>query len=193
MITALKNSPVRYFAVLALIVAVASPVIGRAAQPHAVADFKMYLQVEGISGDVKAPGFENAIEVLAYSWGASSSGSFSGGGGGQVGKANFQDLSMTKYFDVSTPPLLLALAKGTHLAKATLTLVRRVNGADESFMVFAATEVLVSSLSTGASIGESPASLTETLTLNFATAKLTYKSLDGTVGEVVLDVTGAAN
>ena len=84
----------------------------------------MYLQIEGIVGDVKDPGFENAIEILAYSWGASHSGSFSGGGGS--GKAHFQDISFTKYFDTSTPPLLMALAQGTHLAKATLTLVRRV-------------------------------------------------------------------
>ena len=42
------------------------------------------------------------IDVLAWSWGMSQSGSMHMGGGG-AGKVNVQDLSFTKYIDKSTP------------------------------------------------------------------------------------------
>ena len=185
-----KNPHVRCFALLALIVAVASlPLTARAAQSKAAPEFTMYLQVEGIVGPVKEPGFEKAIEILAYSWGASQTGSFGGSGSG-AGKPNFNDLSMTKYFDASTPPLLLALAKGTHLPKVTLTLVRRVNGVDDKFMVFAANDVLVTSLQTGGSSTQDAATLTESLSLAFAKATLTYKNVDGTTSQVTIDIKG---
>jgi type VI secretion system secreted protein Hcp len=190
MITASTKNSVRSFALLALLVATTLlPVSANAIQLKSSPDFKMYLQVEGVVGDVTEPGFEKAIEIVAYSWGASQSGSFVGGGSGG-GKPNFQDLSMRKYFDASTPPLLLALAKGTHIPKATLTLVRRVNGAADKFMVFAATDVLVTSLSTGASASEDSGTLVENVTIAFGQAKLTYKNLDGTTSEVTLNVAG---
>lgn len=87
---------------------------------------------------------------------------------------------------------MLALAQGTHLAKATLTLVRRVGGVADKFMVFEAPQVLVSSLSTGGSIGQDAATLTENLSLGFTQAKLTYKDLDGTTSEVTLNVAGGS-
>ena len=149
-------------------------------------ELKMYLQVDGISGEVKDTGFENAIEILAYSWGASQSGSVVGPGSG-VGKANLQDVSLTKFYDTSTPPLLLALFKGTHLPKATLTLVRTVNGAPDKFLTIVLTELIVTSVSTGGSIGQAADTLTENITLNFAKIKITYKAADGTVSEVSWD------
>jgi type VI secretion system secreted protein Hcp len=68
------------------------------------------------------------IDVLAWSWGASNSGSFHMGGGGGAGKANFQDISITKYLDKSSPALMIALALGSHIPTAKLLVRKAVEG-----------------------------------------------------------------
>ena len=49
---------------------------------------------------------EGGIDLLAWSWGMSQSGSFHVGGGGGAGKANFQDISCTKWIDKGSPVLI---------------------------------------------------------------------------------------
>jgi type VI secretion system secreted protein Hcp len=49
----------------------------------------------------------------------SQSGTTHMGGGGGAGKANFQDLSFTKYIDSSTNALMIALAKGSHIPEVS--------------------------------------------------------------------------
>jgi type VI secretion system secreted protein Hcp len=76
----------------------------------------MGANIKGESAD-KENGPEGDIDVLAWSWGMSQSGTTHMGGGGGAGKANFQDLSFTKYIDSSTNALMIALAKGTTFRK----------------------------------------------------------------------------
>ena len=111
------------------------------------------------------------IDVLAWSWGASNAGSFHSGGGGGAGKASFQDISITKYLDKSSPALLIALAKGTHIPVCKL-LVRKAGEGQQKYLEMTFTKVLVTSLSTGGSGGEDR--LTENITLNFAEVKFEY-------------------
>jgi type VI secretion system secreted protein Hcp len=111
------------------------------------------------------------IDVLAWSWGASNSGSFHMGGGGGAGKANFQDLSVTKYLDKASPAILIALAKGSHIPAAKL-LVRKAGEGQQKYLEITMTNVLVTSVSTGGSGGEDR--LTENVTLNFAEVKFEY-------------------
>ena len=111
------------------------------------------------------------IDILAWSWGASNSGSFHTGGGGGAGKANFQDISFTKYLDKSSPALLIALAKGSHIPAAKL-LVRKAGEGQQKYLEISLTNVLVTSISTGGSGGEDR--LTENITLNFAEVKFEY-------------------
>jgi type VI secretion system secreted protein Hcp len=111
------------------------------------------------------------IDVLAWSWGASNSGSFHAGGGGGAGKANFQDISITKYLDKASPALLIALAKGSHIPVAKL-LVRKAGDGQQKYLELTMTKVLVTSVSTGGSGGEDR--LTENVSLNFAEVKFEY-------------------
>jgi type VI secretion system secreted protein Hcp len=111
------------------------------------------------------------VDVLAWSWGASNSGSFHAGGGGGAGKANFQDISFTKYLDKASPAILIALAKGTHIPTAKL-LVRKAGEGQQKYLEITMTKVLVTSVSTGGSGGEDR--LTENVTLNFAEVKFEY-------------------
>ena len=68
-------------------------------------------EIKGESQDSKHKG---TIDILAWSWGMSQAGTFHGGGGGGAGKANFQDLSLTKYVDSASATLLLYCANGDH-------------------------------------------------------------------------------
>ena len=111
------------------------------------------------------------IDILAWSWGMSNAGSFHGGGGGGAGKANFQDISLTKYIDKASTAIMIALAKGSHIPECKI-LVRKAGEGQQKYMEITMDKVLVTSLSTGGSGGEDR--LTENITLNFAEVKVEY-------------------
>jgi type VI secretion system secreted protein Hcp len=132
----------------------------------------MFMKLDGIQGEAQDAVHKNEIDVLAWSWGASNSGSAHQGGGAGSGKANFQDLSFTKYIDLSSTSLMQACATGKHVANATLT-VRKAGTNPLEYLVINMTEVLISNISTGGSGGEDR--LTENVSLNFASFKVNYK------------------
>lgn len=133
----------------------------------------MFLDIEGeISGESKDSVHSKTIDVLAWSWGMSQSGSFHMGGGGGAGKANFQDISITKYVDVSSPILMLYCSNGDHFKKAQL-IVRKAGKKPLEYLIIKMKSVLITSVSTGGSGGEDR--LTENVTLNFAEVALDYK------------------
>jgi type VI secretion system secreted protein Hcp len=115
---------------------------------------------------------KKAIDVLAWSWGMSQSGTFHAGAGGGAGKANFQDISLTKWVDKSSPNLMFAVASGKHLAGATLV-VRKAGTTPLEYIIIKMTQVMVTSLSTGGSGGEDR--LTENICLNFAEVQVDYQ------------------
>ena len=68
------------------------------------------LKIDGVDGESKIDGHEGEIDVLAWSWGhESQSGSMHVGGGGGAGKANIQDVSLTKYVDKASTNLIRKL------------------------------------------------------------------------------------
>ena len=135
-------------------------------------------EIEGESQD-KTFGPKKAIDVLAWSWGISQSGSFHHGGGGGSGKANFQDISVTKWVDNASPILALYCANGDHFSKATLT-VRKAGKQPLEYMIITMTDVLITSVSMGGSGGEDK--LTENCSLNFRDVEYKYvaQKKDGT-------------
>ncbi|HEX8789705.1 MAG TPA: type VI secretion system tube protein Hcp [Polyangiaceae bacterium] len=139
----------------------------------------MFLKIAGIDGEAQDKGHAKEIDILAWSWGASQSGTTHVGAGGGSGKVAVQDLSFTHYFDKASPNLWAKCATGAHLASATLT-VRKAGGSPLEYIKIEMTEVMVTSVSTGGSGGEDR--LTENVTLNFAKFKLTYtpQKADGT-------------
>jgi len=132
----------------------------------------MFLVLDGIDGEAKDASYTDKIDVLAWSWGASQSGTFHSGGGGGSGKANFQDISVTKFVDSSTNVLLSHVAKGTHIATGKL-IVRKAGDKPVDYLSIELEKIMVTSYSTGGSGGEDQ--LTENITLNFAKYKLSYQ------------------
>lgn len=130
----------------------------------------MFIKIGDIEGEAEDKTHKGKIDVLAWSWGMSNSGTTHMGGGGGSGKVNVQDLSFTKYIDSSSNALLKACCEGKHYPEATL-IVRKAGGSPVEYIVLKLDEVLITSVSTGGSGGEDR--LTENVTLNFA--KFTYK------------------
>jgi len=135
----------------------------------------MYLKIAGIDGESKDSAHGGEIDVLAWSWGMSQSGSMHAGGGGGSGKVSVQDISVTKYVDKATSNLLLACCKGDHLDEALLT-VRKAGGNPLEYLLITMKGVLVSSVSTGGSQGEDR--LTENISLNFREVEVKYQPQD---------------
>lgn len=132
----------------------------------------MFLEVEGIPGESIDSVHKGHISLLAWSWGASQSGSTHLGPGGGSGKVNVQDLSFTKYVDEASHLLLLNCCNGTHIPKAVLTIRKAGGTAPLDYVVLTLNDIIVSSVSTGGSGGEDR--LTENVSLNFAKFKFEY-------------------
>jgi len=151
--------------------------------PNADAAVDMFLDIEGeIQGESQDAVHKDEIDVLAWSWGMSQSGSFHVGGGGGAGKANFQDISVTKYIDKSSPTLMLYASNGDHFTKAELVVRKVTEKSGIEFEKITMLDVLVTSVSTGGSGGEDR--LTENVTFNFREVKVEYKQPlpDGSIG-----------
>jgi len=72
----------------------------------------MFLALDGIKGESADSKHKGEIDVLAWSWGLSNTGTFHHGAGGGAGKANFQDISITKYIDKGSTDLIYSCASG---------------------------------------------------------------------------------
>jgi type VI secretion system secreted protein Hcp len=135
----------------------------------------MFLKIDTVQGESRDKAHGKEIDVLAWSWGMSNSGSAHVGGGAGAGKVNVQDLSVTKYVDSASPALMKACADGSHFKDALLT-VRKAGGSPVEYIKVQMEEVFVTSLSTGGSGGEDR--LTENLSLNFAKVSVDYTPQD---------------
>jgi type VI secretion system secreted protein Hcp len=131
----------------------------------------MFFKMAPLKGESRDAKHKGEIDVLAWSWGASNSGSAHVGGGAGSGKVNVQDLSFTKFIDTSSPDLMLACCNGKHFAEGLLT-VRKAGETPLEYLKITLGDILVTSVSTGGSGGEDR--LTENVTLNFAKVKVHY-------------------
>jgi type VI secretion system secreted protein Hcp len=100
-----------------------------------------------------------STEVLAWSWGASNSATFHVGGGGGAGKANFQDLSVTRLTDYNSIKFIQNVSTGAILDTVTLT---RGN------LTITLGQTLITSYSVGG-VSEKKEPTIENISINFQT------------------------
>ncbi len=124
----------------------------------------MFLKISDIDGESLDKTHKGEIDVLAWSWGASNSGTMHMGGGGGSGKVSVQDMSITKYVDKASPKLLNVDCDGSHIPEIVLT-VRKAGTNPLEYLIITMKKCMVTSYSTGGSGGEDR--LTENITLNF--------------------------
>ena len=144
----------------------------------------MFIKIGDVKGESRDKAHKGEIDVLAWSWGCSNSGTAHVGGGAGAGKVNVQDLSLTKYVDAGSPSLILYCCNGKHLPEALLT-IRKAGENPLEYLTIKMTEVMITSVSTGGSGGEDR--LTENITLNFAKVEVQYTPQDekGAMGDPI--------
>ena len=155
----------------------------------------MFLKIDGVEGESKDKAHTKQIDVLAWSWGLSNSGSAHTGGGAGSGKVNVQDVSITKWIDSASPKLVLACCEGSHYSQVLLTVRKAAGKAPLEYVKITLSEVLIAGISTGGSGGEER--LTENVTLNFGKFSMDYtpQQDDGSAGTAInaaWDVAGNA-
>ena len=134
----------------------------------------MFLKVEGpvVDGEAQDKAHGKEIDVLSWSWGMSNSGTTHMGGGSGAGKANFQDLSVTSWYDKSTHELMKAATKGTHFGTITLT-CRKSGDVPLEYIIYKLIDCIITSVSTGGSGGEDR--LTANFSINFGAFDIKYQ------------------
>jgi type VI secretion system secreted protein Hcp len=143
----------------------------------------IFARIGTIQGESQDDKHNDEIEVLSWSWGVSQSGTILHGGGGGEGRASFQDFNFTHYLDKASPALMTACATGEHIQDATIT-VRKAGEDEREYLVIQMTDVLVTSVSTSGSEGDTPM---EAVALAFAKIDLEYtpQKSDGSLDAVV--------
>jgi type VI secretion system secreted protein Hcp len=139
----------------------------------------MFLKLGDIKGESKDHKHKGEIDILAWSWGLTNSGSAHTGGGAGSGKVSVQDITVTKWLDLSSTSIVSAVAQGKHIPEVTLV-VRKAGEKPLEYLTITLKEVVVTAVSTGGSGGEDR--LTENITLNFAKFKIQYKEQADTGG-----------
>jgi type VI secretion system secreted protein Hcp len=132
-----------------------------------------FIQIDGIPGESTDDKHKDWIEVLSYSFGVSqraSGAAQSASVSAASQRADFQDLSIVKVMDKSSPLIFKACAKGDPIAKVTLELCR-AGGDKQKYMEYILEQVIISSYSTG---GGGGGEATESLTFNFGMIKMAY-------------------
>jgi len=137
-----------------------------------------FLKIDGIQGESKADKHKDEIDVQSFSWGATQSGTFAGGGGGGAGKVAMQDFHFTMSHSKASPALMLACAQGDHIKSAILT-CRKAGKEQQEFLKVTMSDCLVSSFQTGGS-GSGDVVPTDQVSLNFAKIEHEYKEQDAT-------------
>ena len=145
----------------------------------------MFLKLDGIDGEAKDRMHGKEIEVLAWSWGATRSGTTPMGAGGG-GKACIHDLYFTKYIDSATHSLMQKIFSGDRICTGALV-VRPAGAKALDYLILTMTNISVKSLSTGGSTGDDR--LTENVALSFSKVNLEYVPLkQGGVGSAAMTV-----
>ncbi len=134
-----------------------------------------FIKIGDLKGESVVKGHEDSIQIESWSWGMAQSGTTHSGTGGGAGKCDVQDLSFQKRMDTSSPGIALAVCKGTHFDKATMT-CRKAGDTPLDYLIIELEEVIVTSYSPSGSSGGDE--VYDSFTLNFAKFKMSYQPQD---------------
>jgi type VI secretion system secreted protein Hcp len=127
------------------VVAAAMVAAGLATTVPAGAD-DVFIKIGDIKGDSADAKHKSEIDVLSWSWGVSNAGASQVSGGGGSSRANFQNLTITKKVDSSSPKLLLSAAQGQHVANAMLVVRAAGIKSSAEYLKIKLADVIVSSV-----------------------------------------------
>ncbi|KAG9607457.1 hypothetical protein KCV01_g5078, partial [Aureobasidium melanogenum] len=130
-----------------------------------------------IKGSSKHANHKDEVPILGWAWGVSNTGDLHHGEGHTGGgKANVQDITITKYVDASSNAILNACCTGKRIKDVTLY-VSNATGEQTDFVSIEMSEgVLITAVSTGGSGMDDR--LTENVTLHFGKFKYGFQPQD---------------
>jgi type VI secretion system secreted protein Hcp len=126
-----------------------------------------------IKGESQDAVHADKIDVLAWSWGMSNSGTTHMGAGGGGCQVNVQDISISKYVDLASNDLIKKCTDGTHIDTGKLTVRKSGGDAPVEYFIIDFQNIMVSSYQTGGS-KDGLDRIQENLTLNFRKFQITY-------------------
>jgi type VI secretion system secreted protein Hcp len=133
-----------------------------------------FLQISGIEGESTDDKHKGFLDVDSWSWGETQTGSHTAGGGAGAGKVSMQDFHFTTRTSKASPKLFLACASGQHLKEAKFV-ARKAGKAQQEFLTWTFSDLLVSSYQTGGSEAGDMLPLDQ-VSLNFAKIRIEYKA-----------------
>lgn len=136
-----------------------------------------FLKIDGIPGESTDDKHKDWIEILSYNFGvsqAASAAAKSATAAAVAQRADFQDVSITKYVDKASPKLLMACAKGETI-KEVLIECCRAGGDKHVYMNFKLEKVIISSVQLG---GGGGGEATEAVTFNYGKITQEYTPVD---------------
>lgn len=126
-----------------------------------------------IKGESQDATHKDNIDVLAWSWGLSQSGTTHMGKGGGGGKVDVQDITLTKYVDLASNDLIRRCTNGEHIEDGEL-IVRKSGGANPiEYFRIKMENIMITTYQTGGS-KDGLDRIQETLTLNFRKFEVFY-------------------
>jgi type VI secretion system secreted protein Hcp len=128
-----------------------------------------FLKFDGIKGESTDAKHKEEIDVEAWSWGESNTGSAHLGGGLGAGKVSMQDFNFMMHLNKASPALMQACATGKHIKSATLT-GRKAGKGQMDYLTFKFYDILVSSFQTSGA-GEHPV---ESISFNYSKMDMEY-------------------
>ena len=139
-----------------------------------------YLFLQDIKGESQDDKYKDSIEIIAFNWGAKNEGTAHTGTGAGAGKAQFQDLTIDKRVDKSSPTLLQFLATGRHIDNGSV-IMRKSGGEQMEYFKIEMKGIFVTGYSVSGSDGDTSI---EKVTLNFSKFRVTYtpQTASGTKG-----------
>ena len=133
---------------------------------------RWFLKVDGITGESTDSAHKGEIDIDAWSFGVTNSGSAGGGGGGGAGRAQFEDFHFVSRISTASPPLLSSCATGSHIKQATLSGVRTAGKSKSAaFLKYQLSDVTVTSVQQSDNEATVPS---EQFSLRYSKIEVTY-------------------
>ena len=126
-----------------------------------------------IKGESQDATHMDEIDVLAWNWGLSQSGTTHIGSGGGGGKVNVQDISLTKYVDLASNDLIKRCTTGEHIENGELIVRKSGGAAPVEYFRIKMENIMITSYATGGS-KDGLDRIQENLTLNFRKFEIAY-------------------
>ena len=145
---------------------------------------EILVKIEGIEGESKDVKHKGWIDATNFNYGVSQSSSMFSGGGGGVGKADFNGVTFSHYFDRASPNLFKYCAAGKHIPKVEISACKS-GGGQQEFAHVTLTDAIVTGVTQNGNAGSM---WVEVVSLSYSRIVIEAKEqrADGTMGASIL-------